>query len=465
MNEQEIDHFCVVTGATRQEAESYLQIADGDVETAVTLYLENGETSHQPQVSERSLRTSHYDADEELARQFEAEEKIKEPVRAPIAPRHDILSGTSSIFDENAIWGLRESMHNTNRSVFNQGDSSSSTNPTPDFFTAFPTSDQTTAGHHAVDSAATAKAKRLADLFRPPFDIMFRGGFEEARDNARESNKWLLINVQDPAEFSCQILNRDLWSDITVKDIIKESFIFLQYGRDSPEGKRYLTLYPTQHYPHVAIIDARTGERIKVWDKQLSASDFMMNATEFLERQSSDRSRPAAMKRPRVTKDVLDMSEEEQINAAIAASLKAYGNAPEREDSVDIDEHDVSGGAVDDAVEPHGETEDFEDIEEEEPAVTGSLLDSIKANKRPEPTNLADSTRIQFRLVDGKRVIRRFMKTDPVRYLFEFVKAEVPQTEQQGFELVFNRKQLIDMLEQTIQEAGLENSAVNFVLA
>ncbi|KAL0076260.1 hypothetical protein J3Q64DRAFT_1647859 [Phycomyces blakesleeanus] len=349
MNEQEIDHFCVVTGATRQEAESYLQIADGDVETAVTLYLENGETSHQPQVSERSLRTSHYDADEELARQFEAEEKIKEPVRAPIAPRHDILSGTSSIFDENAIW------------VFNQGDSSSSTNPTPDFFTAFPTSDQTTAGHHAVDSAATAKAKRLADLFRPPFDIMFRGGFEE------------------------------VWN--------------------YPEGKRYLTLYPTQHYPHVAIIDARTGERIKVWDKQLSASDFMMNATEFLERQSSDRSRPAAMKRPRVTKDVLDMSEEEQINAAIAASLKAYGNAPEREDS------------------------DFEDIEEEEPAVTGSLLDSIKANKRPEPTNLADSTRIQFRLVDGKRVIRRFMKTDPVRYLFEFVKAEVPQTEQQGFEV------------------------------
>lgn len=40
-----------------------------------------------------------------------------------------------------------------------------------------------------------------------------------------------MINVQDPTEFSCQVLNRDLWSDTIVKDIVKESFIFLQVSK------------------------------------------------------------------------------------------------------------------------------------------------------------------------------------------------------------------------------------------
>lgn len=109
----------------------------------------------------------------------------------------------------------------------------------------------------------SAKARRLADLFRPPFDIMYKGAFEEvtqkkldrsdhalarvadplpiyiitlkARAAAREGKKWLLINVQDQSEFACQVLNRDLWSDSIVKEILKESFIFLQV-RESCHG-------------------------------------------------------------------------------------------------------------------------------------------------------------------------------------------------------------------------------------
>lgn len=42
-------------------------------------------------------------------------------------------------------------------------------------------SSSTIAGNFEDTSQITAKAKRLADLFRPPFDIMFKGGFEEVR--------------------------------------------------------------------------------------------------------------------------------------------------------------------------------------------------------------------------------------------------------------------------------------------
>lgn len=142
-----------------------------------------------------------------------------------------------------------------------------------------------------------------------------------------------MINVQDPTEFSCQVLNRDLWSDTIVKDIVKESFIFLQvskiiylfvfchfklifhlnktkkkYTNNSSDGTRYSTFYTVNGYPHLAIIDARTGERIKVWEKALSPTDFMMDVTEFMEQNSPDSPSSAAIpKRPKKAKVYLNI--------------------------------------------------------------------------------------------------------------------------------------------------------------
>lgn len=66
---------------------------------------------------------------------------------------------------------------------------------------------------------------------------MYRGNFEEARETAKEKNKWLMINVQNPTEFACQVMNRDLWSDSFVKDIVKESFVFLQVKKKEKKGQ------------------------------------------------------------------------------------------------------------------------------------------------------------------------------------------------------------------------------------
>jgi len=37
-----------------------------------------------------------------------------------------------------------------------------------------------------------------------------------------------MVNVQNVMEFSCQILNRDVWSNKAIKTVIKEHFIFWQ---------------------------------------------------------------------------------------------------------------------------------------------------------------------------------------------------------------------------------------------
>ena len=75
------------------------------------------------------------------------------------------------------------------------------------------------------------KSKRLEDLFRPPCDILFLGSFMEARDHAKTLNRWLLVNVQNPQEFSCQVLNRDVWPNEHIQEIVKDHFILWQVCR------------------------------------------------------------------------------------------------------------------------------------------------------------------------------------------------------------------------------------------
>ncbi|CAO3678782.1 unnamed protein product [Rhizopus stolonifer] len=299
--EQDILSFCDITGATAEVAEQFLEIANGNVETAVTLYLENGENTAtasslaSQDVSASNSVMNNFDefnndqllADEELARRLQGSQQV----RAPIAPKRDILTGDpAGMFSPSFAWpGSSEERRIAGRaSVFNQGDST--TGSIANIFDMTreevhsPSSSATDSFTEPVGSSSASKARRLADLFRPPFDIMFHGDFEQARIKAQENDKWLMINIQNPTEFSCQVLNRDLWSDSFVKEIIKESFTFLQYGSESPDGRRYSTFYSVKKYPHIAIIDSRTGERVKVWEKALNPTDFMMEGINIEEK-------------------------------------------------------------------------------------------------------------------------------------------------------------------------------------
>jgi hypothetical protein len=78
--------------------------------------------------------------------------------------------------------------------------------------------------------AANAHNARLAEMFKPPTDIMFPGDFEAAKGAAATGNKWILINVQSNSEFASHQLNRDTWSNATLKEFIRGSFVFLQVG-------------------------------------------------------------------------------------------------------------------------------------------------------------------------------------------------------------------------------------------
>jgi hypothetical protein len=309
-------------------------------------------------------------------------------------------------------------------------------------------------------------------MYRPPFDLMSRLPWDAAREEGRENERWLLINIQDPSIFDCQVLNRDLWKDPGVRDTVKENFIFLQYNKDDERGTPYLQYYfqgsdVSDNYPHIAIVDPRTGEQVKVWSGApvIKAPDFLMQLHEFLDRYSLKQNarNPVAKRKPDVPREkkIEAMTEEEMLEMALKNSLEGADTA---ERLADPDELTRSIGDL----KGKGRAEDSEAISlaEEEPAVEDagvSAFQSIPSDRihTEPPADPATTTRIQFRHPSG-RVIRRFALADPVRRIYEWLKSEPPLEEKAGvvFELNAMGKNLIDELDTTIQEAGLKNGTV-----
>lgn len=91
------------------------------------------------------------------------------------------------------------------------------------------------------------KIGKLADLFSPPIELLCAENFDmvielslffkfspysriykQAKVFSVDSKRWLLVNIQDVAEFASQRLNRDTWKDSQVQSLIKSSFVFWQ---------------------------------------------------------------------------------------------------------------------------------------------------------------------------------------------------------------------------------------------
>ncbi|RDI79595.1 Mitochondrial presequence protease [Venturia inaequalis] len=320
-------------------------------------------------------------------------------------------------------------------------------------------------------SNTSNKAASLAEMFRPPFEIIQRIPLEHAREEGKDKKKWILVNVQDPSIFDCQVLNRDLWKDERVVAVIKESFIFLQYSKEDPRGQSYMQYYFAANrdvqdaYPHIAIIDPRTGEQVKTWSGRPvpQAGEFLEALVEFLDRYSLDdaKKNPVAKRKADQSKkiDVARLSEEEQLEMALQASLGNGGAslAPKVDDPDDLTKSTDFGSAS-------GKGKAIEGAETSTsaapaPASPFSLIPSDRPHV--EPPAGAETTRIQFRQSQG-RIVRRFGLNEPVSRIFEWLKAE-PAEGKAGveFDLMFMGKNLMDLIDQTIEEAGLKNGSVN----
>lgn len=324
-------------------------------------------------------------------------------------------------------------------------------------------------------SETSSKASTLAELYRPPFELINRITWDEARDQGKANEKWILVNIQDISIFDCQVLNRDIWKNPSIIETVRENFIFMQYNKEDRQASQYLQYYfPNKDidsaYPHVAIVDPRTGEQVKVWSgpPPPKAPDFLMQLHEFLDRYSLQAlaKNPVAKRKPaaRTETNIDRMTEEQQMEMAMRASLT--GNALKPAD--DPDELTRSVGNLDreEDVDDSGGFPEEETLSHTNGATTTpispfSLISST--NPHTEPASGTPGTaRIAFRHPNG-RIVRRFASDDPVRRIYEWLKS-APIEGKAGvqFELISSeKKNLIQSVEETIQKVGLNGSNVN----
>lgn len=84
-------------------------------------------------------------------------------------------------------------------------------------------------GVHGGAAAASSRPPSLSTMFAPPSHLMHRaGGFVGARNFAKDARRWLLVNVQSDSDFACHALNRDVWRDELVENLVREGFILWQ---------------------------------------------------------------------------------------------------------------------------------------------------------------------------------------------------------------------------------------------
>ncbi|KAK8748208.1 hypothetical protein OTU49_016372 [Cherax quadricarinatus] len=309
-----IDEFCSITGADKSLGSSLLEACGNNLEMAINMHMEG---VHE--ASSSSSATTNHSSPGSLGMTGD-----EGTVRAPIPQKQEVLvEGPDELAF--SFRGRRRMA----RSVFDKfRDFEAETKRQEEALlasAAAAASGASTSSTRVVSAhRSRRKMKTLEDLFRPPIDLIYRGTFQAARDAGVSRKRWLMVNVQDSSEFPCQVLNRDVWSNPAVKTIIKEHFIFWQVYHDSEEGQRYMMFYQVSEWPHVAVLDPRTGECLVTWNK-LDAVTFCDLVTEFLSAHPGldENSAPPPPKKPKLelSDSILEADEASQIEAAIKASL------------------------------------------------------------------------------------------------------------------------------------------------
>nr|OQO24535.1 hypothetical protein B0A51_06784 [Rachicladosporium sp. CCFEE 5018] len=525
MDDEALTTFISVTGGTPHQAQTYLEFSNGDVQDAIELFFNTPDLATatpappltQPQNAASSTNPITIDSDDDdimsdpdappppshsteddeaMARRLQEEMYgagggggggggafAEEDIRAPMARTTETLVGPDSTpwrgaggdAEMNAL--AQQQMLNLERrrqrqgapGIFNQRE-------TPSIWANDSGVDPE--AHRRALARATggaseqsSKSNLLADLFRPPFDLISPLPLSAARDEGKETEKWIMVNVQDPSIFDCQVLNRDIWKNEQIRDTIKEHFIFLQYNKADPRGQEYLNYYFSamrdheDAYPHIAIVDPRTGEQVKTWSGSPSpkASDFLMDLHEFLDRYSlkMEKKNPVQAKRKEKKKDVGEMTEEEMLEMALQNSIAGGAGKAKEEDPDALTKakggEDTPSTLGESSAEAAPQGSNGHAVVKDTPF---SRISSTTPHEEPTSTDPKETTRIQFRY-SGGRVVHRFSLTDPVERIFEWIKAaDFEGHESSSFELISMGKNLIESLDITVAEAGLKNGTV-----
>eukprot|EP00285_Hemiselmis_virescens_P017208 CAMPEP_0173387314 /NCGR_PEP_ID=MMETSP1356-20130122/9829_1 /TAXON_ID=77927 ORGANISM="Hemiselmis virescens, Strain PCC157" /NCGR_SAMPLE_ID=MMETSP1356 /ASSEMBLY_ACC=CAM_ASM_000847 /LENGTH=564 /DNA_ID=CAMNT_0014343877 /DNA_START=277 /DNA_END=1971 /DNA_ORIENTATION=+ len=357
-------------------------------------------------------------------------------------------------------------------------------------------------------AAGESKDAGMEMLFPPPADLIFQGNFDALRKHAESEKKYCLVNIQKQDEFASHALNRDTWKADQVCQVVKSSFIFWQQQFGAISGQHYLSLYASHDLPIVDIIDPMTGAMLDRIVGYTTPEDMIERLTRFLDSHTWGKmgkalpAQPVAMgisqaqyhsidgpggadKRSRMSLE----NEDAALDAAIAASLQDSAVPPAgcveddasrvRRQRSDSAPHSAYSDSLRVAQEVEFEQSLQQDEEkerlkrqvEEEKALEAALLMSQEEEKKrvlqekeaalpPEPESDGPGVvSVMLRMPDGSRKSRRFMGTDKLQAVHDFMHLGGVEASEHTVATSFPRKVLEDA-EASLESLGIQGQTM-----
>ncbi|KAF8387426.1 hypothetical protein PRIPAC_76568 [Pristionchus pacificus] len=301
------------------------------------------------------------------------------------------------------------------------------------------------------DFRALAEQQKAAQKMRLQNGIPALAKREEAASIEREC--WVLVNVQDMKEFASQTLNRDVWSNGGVKELVRSNFLFWQVSLDTADGQRMRSYYGVRSCPAVFIVDPRTGE--KVTDVPLKSQDavsicdkltrFMDDFPDFATRDRSiGHAAPEdAEPHPDEAQNMEEMVAESACTSSTSNGTKRKRRAGEEEDETNGKKSRVEDGDMDRL------------LEESTRGLT--MCDEDEWKKHVVPGG--DPIRVGLRFPDGSRHAVEVTGATRLFALHQYIRGRGLMPEDHVFILSFPKREYsTDRSEESLSQLGFSRS-------
>eukprot|EP01034_Spumella_vulgaris_P021642 gene21642-27682_t len=294
-------------------------------------------------------------------------------------------------------------------------------------------------GRDGEDAFARAEDPSVEWMFEPARHLSYMGSLEQARAVANSENRWLVVNIQSHNEFTSHLLNRDVWTNETIVDLFRTTFLFWQRGHTSRDGRDYMTMHKVteDQLPHIAFIDPRTGAKKLTLTGQIETGDMAIRMVEFADSHPLKTPQRSAADSPAVTAQ--QNSSSSSGTSSSSAQSEGIASVPVADSPVVVAEPEVL------------------------PPAAG--VDHGPVPQEPLESD-AGVIKVSIKLMNGKTVARRYLSTDSVRGLFAVtaaaLDAEVPGSSAREFDLMtrYPTTSLLTCADKTLGECSLAGSLV-----
>ncbi|CAH8821080.1 unnamed protein product [Trichobilharzia szidati] len=218
-----VREFCQVTGTDEETARSFLSACNDDLDLAVSLYMDD------------PSRVPSHSTTEEYRSPIPQRNEQLLPAVVPLLPTH--LQNPAPLQKRRRAFVADDSDDSSGDDVILTSERSSkpryepnSSSSNTEGVSSGSSSVARSCGHvnGAKDDTTQKKKRHLQQLYQPPVELLFSGSLNAAAIAAQEKHQWLLVSVHDEGCFECHLLNRDVWKDPKVYQLVKYHCTFLQ---------------------------------------------------------------------------------------------------------------------------------------------------------------------------------------------------------------------------------------------